>query len=40
MDLMQETAAADEIIATVLIFDHPARLRTFEIFADVMKSLG
>ncbi len=39
IDLIQQTDA-NEIIATALIFDHPARLRSFEIFADVMKSLG
>lgn len=39
MELIQETGA-DEIIATALIFDHTARLRSFEILAEVMKSLG
>jgi luciferase family oxidoreductase group 1 len=38
-DLLKETAA-DEIIATAQIYDHAARLRSFEIFAEVMKSLG
>ena len=36
-ELIRETGA-DEIIATAQIFDHAARLRSFEIFADVMKS--
>jgi luciferase family oxidoreductase group 1 len=31
---------ADEIMATALIFDQPARLRSYEILADVMKSFG
>jgi len=39
VNLIQETAA-DEIIATALIFDHGARLRSFEILSEVMKSLG
>lgn len=38
-DLIRETGA-DEIIATAQIFDHAARLRSFEIFSDVMRSLG
>ncbi|MES2920650.1 MAG: LLM class flavin-dependent oxidoreductase [Verrucomicrobiota bacterium] len=38
-ELIQETAA-DEIIATALIFDHAARLRSFEILSEVMKSLA
>ena len=37
--LIQETAA-DELIAAGQIFDHAARLRSFGIFAGVMKSLG
>lgn len=37
-ELLQETRA-DEIIATAQIFDHPARLRLVEIFAQVMESL-
>lgn len=37
--LIEETAA-DELIAAGQIFDHAARLRSFEIFAEVMKSLG
>jgi luciferase family oxidoreductase group 1 len=36
-ELLRETGA-DEIIATAQIFDHAARLRSFEIFAEVMKS--
>jgi luciferase family oxidoreductase group 1 len=36
-ELIRETGA-DEIIATAQIFDHSARLRSFEIFAEVMKS--
>ena len=39
IDILKETAA-DEIIATAQIYDHAARLRSFEIFADVMRSLG
>ncbi len=38
-DLLKETNA-DELIATAQIHDHQARLRSFEIFADVMKSLN
>lgn len=33
-----EETQADELIATALIHDHAARLRSFEIFADVMKN--
>ncbi|MES2658600.1 MAG: LLM class flavin-dependent oxidoreductase [Verrucomicrobiota bacterium] len=36
--IIQDTGA-DEIIATAQIFDHAARLRSFEIFSEVMKSL-
>ncbi|MGZ4986299.1 MAG: LLM class flavin-dependent oxidoreductase, partial [Chthoniobacterales bacterium] len=35
-DILQETAA-DEIIATAQIFDHAARLRSFEIGAQVFR---
>ncbi|GAA5122061.1 LLM class flavin-dependent oxidoreductase [Luteolibacter yonseiensis] len=38
-DLIRETGA-DEIIATAQIHDHGARLRSFEIFSEVMRSLG
>jgi len=38
-EILRETGA-DEIIATAQVFDHAARLRSFEILADVMKSLG
>ena len=38
LELIEQTAA-DELIATALIFDHAARLRSFEILAEVMKSL-
>lgn len=38
-ELIRETAA-DEIVATAQIFDHAVRLRSFEIFAEVMKSRG
>ena len=37
-EVLQETEA-DELIATAQIFDHSARLRSFEIFSEVMKSL-
>ncbi|MEO5914205.1 MAG: LLM class flavin-dependent oxidoreductase [Luteolibacter sp.] len=37
-EVIQETAA-DELIGTAQIFDHAARLRSFEIFSQVMKSL-
>jgi luciferase family oxidoreductase group 1 len=37
-ELLLETRA-DEIIATAQIFDHAARLRSFEIFSQVMESL-
>jgi luciferase family oxidoreductase group 1 len=39
IQLIRETAA-DEIVATAQIYDHDARLRSFEIFAEVVKSLG
>jgi luciferase family oxidoreductase group 1 len=39
IQLLRETAA-DEIVATAQIFDHEARLRSFEIFAEVVKSMG
>jgi luciferase family oxidoreductase group 1 len=32
--------APDEIMATALIFDHPARVRSFEILAEVGRDLG
>ncbi|MES2440756.1 MAG: LLM class flavin-dependent oxidoreductase [Verrucomicrobiota bacterium] len=38
-ELIRQTAA-DEIMATAQIFDHAARLRSFEIFSEVMKSLA
>lgn len=38
-EVLRETEA-DELIATAQIYDHAARLRSFEIFADVMKSLN
>ena len=38
-EILQDTGA-DEIIATAQIFDHAARLRSFGIFSEVMKSLG
>jgi len=37
-ELIRETDA-DEIISTAQIFDHTARLRSFEIFSEVMRSL-
>jgi luciferase family oxidoreductase group 1 len=37
--ILRETEA-DELIGTAQIFDHSARLRSFEIFAEVMKSLA
>lgn len=37
--LIRETGA-DEIIATAQIYDHAARLRSFEIFSEVMRSLA
>lgn len=37
--LLEETGAS-EIMATAQIYDHRARLDSFEIFADVMKSMG
>lgn len=39
IDVIQETGA-DELIATAQIYDHAARLRSFDIFGEVMKSLG
>ncbi|MEO5715108.1 MAG: LLM class flavin-dependent oxidoreductase [Luteolibacter sp.] len=38
-EILRDTGA-DELIATAQIFDHAARLRSFEIFAEVMKSIG
>ena len=35
-----EETAADEIMVTSMIYDHAARLRSFEIVADAMKALG
>ena len=38
-EIIRDTGA-DEIIATAQIFDHAARLRSFEILSEVMKSIG
>ncbi len=35
-----EETTADEIMVTSMIYDHAARLRSFEIIADAMKALG
>ena len=39
VDKILQDTGADEIIATAQIFDHAARLRSFEIFSEVMRSL-
>jgi alkanesulfonate monooxygenase SsuD/methylene tetrahydromethanopterin reductase-like flavin-dependent oxidoreductase (luciferase family) len=39
LETLLERTAADEIIATAQIYDHAARLRSFEIAADVLKTL-
>jgi hypothetical protein len=38
LETLLEETAADEIIATAQIYDHAARLRSFEIAADVLKT--
>jgi luciferase family oxidoreductase group 1 len=39
LEMLLEKTAADEIIATAQIYDHAARLRSFEIAADVLGTL-
>jgi hypothetical protein len=38
-ELLDETGA-DEVIATAQIFDHAARLRSFEIAAEVFRQIN
>jgi luciferase family oxidoreductase group 1 len=38
LEMLLERTAADEIIATAQIYDHKARLRSFEIAAEVLKT--
>jgi alkanesulfonate monooxygenase SsuD/methylene tetrahydromethanopterin reductase-like flavin-dependent oxidoreductase (luciferase family) len=38
LEMLLERTAADEIIATAQIYDHAARLRSFEIAADVLRT--
>ena len=38
LEMLLEETAADEIIATAQIYDHAARLRSFEIASDVLQT--
>src|SRR3954452_19967834 len=38
LEMLLERTEADEIIATAQIYDHKARLRSFEIAAEVLKT--
>jgi alkanesulfonate monooxygenase SsuD/methylene tetrahydromethanopterin reductase-like flavin-dependent oxidoreductase (luciferase family) len=40
IDKILEETAADEIIATAQIFDHAARLRSFELAAEVFRAIN
>jgi alkanesulfonate monooxygenase SsuD/methylene tetrahydromethanopterin reductase-like flavin-dependent oxidoreductase (luciferase family) len=40
LDVILEDTQADEIIATGSMFEHAARLRSFEIAADVFKQIN
>jgi len=40
LQLIAQETGADEIIATAQIFDHAARLRSFEILSEVGRDLA